>query len=184
MINKIALLVFAFLALSVIGCKNQIEDKHTAYLDSIILKMEASQEAANAINMQKLAKMGEVYDGYLSYFRAEYDSIENGKELLPEFEKLTICTIKFKKVQSELPLWQEELHESIEKLEALRHDYSNKLISEDELKTFLGTEMAMIDEVNREYDEHIPGAINCFQNFKTFTDKPDSIRLAHINAHE
>jgi len=184
MINKLALFLFGILAFATIGCKNTIEDKKTAYLDSVILKMETSQAKANALDLEKMMKMDEVYEGYLSFFREQFDSLENGMELLPDIDQLGGCVKKFNKIQGNLPRWQEEMEESLEKLEALRHDYSNKLISEKELDTYLATEMMLMSEVNREFDEHIPGATNCIQNFKSFTDKLDSIRMAHIKAHE
>jgi len=184
MINKVALLVFGLLALTSIGCKNQIEDKKTDQLDSIINLLVEQKANLEALDQSKISKMSEVYDGYLSFFQTEFDSIENAMEILPLIDKLGGCAKKVNKVQGNFSVWRHELEESIEKFKALRHDYSNKLISKEELSIYLTQEVMANAELERGFKKHFEGVNDCVTSFKTLTDKLDSIRVAHIMANE
>ena len=80
--------------------------------------------------------------------------------------------------------WKEELEESAKQLKALKHDYENGLITQDEFQIHLGTEINESYEVNREFQEHVGTTAMCMRTFKELTDKLDSTRVVFLQKYE
>lgn len=179
-----ALLVFAFLSLAAIGCKNQIVDKNTAMLDSLIEVVEANKEVAAAIDIQKLGKMLSVYDSYFEFYQTEYEQIDSLKYFLREIDQMATCRKNAQKTHAQLPQWKEELDKTAVQLKALKHDYENELISIDEFEAHFNTEFYASFEINQEFQKRAGATAMCMRTFKELTDKLDSTRQVFLSKHE
>lgn len=182
--NIFALLLLGFLAVAAVGCKNQVKDKNTQMLDSIIDVVDADLAAINAIDINKLGKMLSVYDKYFEFFSTQYQEIDSIAYFLTELDQMADCRKNMQKTHVGLLAWKEELEKSSTQLKALKHDYENDLITKEDFNIHINNEIAASFEINKEVQKRVGTTAKCMRMFKELTDKLDSTRVVYLKAHE
>jgi hypothetical protein len=177
------IIVFSLLSIlfaTTIGCNNQIEDKRTAQIDSIIDVMEGAHRALTAIDSAHLAKLKEVYDAYVDFYSNEYDDVSNAEFYTNELGDMAICRKRISTTVSSYGQWQRQLEKSILQLKTLRHDYAHGLLDSAEIEQYLYDEAFESATLNKEVTKNVGSASWCFRNHRELSAKLDSARAAFL----
>ena len=180
-------IILAFAATTLLltgGCHQTIEDKHTAAVDSTLAVLEAAHKITAAIDVAEISRLHESYKVYYDFFSNEYTDISNKDFYTHELMDMAECTKRFGISKDHIGTWKEELEESIERLEKLRHDYTNGLLSEEEFLKYFEQEKYPAANVNHEVDENIGSVSACLRNHEKLVSKLDSAKAAFLSSIE
>ncbi len=173
-------LAFTMLLLAAWGCNNTIEDKNTQRIDSVIAVVEGAQKALNALDSNEVVQLRKVYDAYYTFFKEEYNDVSNREFYTGSLSDLAECDKRLIRTAMAYQGWKIELQRVNEQLKALRHDYANQLITEEDFETYFFNETASASEINKQVNKNVGVVSMCMRNHKALSRKLDSARTAWL----
>ena len=168
--------LFVLLTITAFGCKTEIKDQYTDQIDSAIAVIEAAQQAANALPVEKLKKVKPVYAKYVEFFSNEYDDLSDTSFYMNELQDMANCNKYIGRTANEINGWRDELDVTLKQLQDLKHDYAAGLIPVEELQTYLNNELFGVYQINGSIQKNVGSASNCLNNFNALTNVLDSVR--------
>lgn len=164
------------------ACQSKVGDANTQSIDSAMAVLHSAVEIIEGINTADIEPLRVKYQAFHDFFTNEYDDISNRDFYTHELMDMAECTKFFSLSTKELAHWQHEGEEISERLEKLKHDYVNQLISEIEYKTWLADEYREAAHYYKEFQENVGGISVCMRNSEALVAKLDSAKTAFLAA--
>lgn len=164
-------LVFLIAATS---CTNEIEDKNTATIDSLLTHVTDAQRALSMLDSTKLAGMLAEYESQYAFFNAAETDTSNKDFYTGPMMDMMTCRKRINKTLMFMHQWKYDLEKAEKQLTNLRHDYAHKLIEGEAFEKSLITEGSVTTEVVGETTKYIGTTSNCIGNFDALIARLDS----------
>lgn len=167
-----------------VGCQTTVEDKNTAAVDSTLAVLQSAKNITKTVDEAELERVYTQYKAYTDFYSTTYTDVSNRDFYTHELMDMAECTKRLGISKGQVRHWEEELDEAIERLEKLRHDYTNALITEAEFLEYFEQEKYPASHVNHEVDENLGSVSACLRNQEKLFAKLDSAKTAFLKSIE